>query len=306
MHGRQKELAALLTAQQTSTSDPTRGGLQRLALVEADSGIGKSFLLAEFEHQVAAEGVNVLAGKADRIENAVPYLGWRGVLARLLVLPPGVSEAAQRDTALAALGPELRPRAALLNAMLPLGLPETEETELLTPPQRASARVAFLLDLLTREAAKRPIVVTIDDAQWLDEASWSLVKVAAMEIPRLFFVLALQPPEDETQVKALAAAGAQRMELLELTEDEQDRLVMARLGAGRMGPELSALLRERTRGHPFFSVELAHALHDEGIIEVVDQTCRIASNIEAAQLSLPDTVHGTVTRRIDRLDPEVS
>jgi predicted ATPase/class 3 adenylate cyclase len=297
-------MEALLTAQQTSTLDLTRGGLQRLALVEADSGMGKSFLLAEFERQVAAEGVNVLAGKADRIENAVPYLGWRGVLARLLVLASGASEAAQRDAALAALGPGLRPHAALLNAMLPLGLPETKETEFLTPPQRASARVAFLLDLLRREAAKRPIVVTIDDAQWLDEASWSLVQAAAMEIPRLFFVLALHPPEDERQVKTMTAAGAQRLQLFELTEDEQDRLVMARLGAGHMDSELSALLRERTQGHPFFSLELAHALHDEGVIEVVDQTCRIASNIEAAQLSLPDTVHGAVTRRIDRLDPE--
>ena len=175
--------------------------------------MGKSFLLAEFERQVAAEGVNVFAGKADRIENAVPYLGWRGVLARLLVLPSGASEAAQRDAALAGLGPELRPRAALLNAMLPLGLPETKETELLTPPQRASARVAFLLDLLRREAAKHPIVVTIDDAQWLDEASWSMVEAAAMETPCLFFVLALHPPEDETQVENLAAAGAQRLQL---------------------------------------------------------------------------------------------
>ena len=304
MHGRHQELAALLAAQQASMRDDAHDSLQRLALVEAESGMGKSFLLAEFERQAAAGGATVLAGKADRIENAVPYLGWRGVLARLLNLSPGASEGAQREAALTALGPLLGPRAALLNAMLPLGLPETEETELLAPPQRASARLTFMLDLLRREAANHPLVVTIDDAQWLDQASWTLVEAAARETPHLFVLLAMHPPEDETHVKSMAAAGAQRLRLAELSEDEQDRLVMARLGADRIDSDLSALLRERTRGHPFFSLELAHALHDEGIIEVVDRKCRIASNIEAAQLSLPDTVHGTVTRRIDRLDPD--
>jgi len=51
--------------------------------------------------------------------------------------------------------------------------------------------------------------------------------------------------------------------------------VLARLGAERMTEELSAQLRGRARGHPFFCLELAQALRDEGLVEVVEGTCHI-------------------------------
>ena len=278
--------------------------LEALVLIEGEPGIGKSRLLAEFSQHASAEGALVLSGKADRFESSVPYLGWRGVLARLLGLQSRTSVEAQREAALAALGATLAPRAGLLNAILPLDLPESAETQMLSPPQRASARLALLIDLLRQAAAGQPVLVTIDDAQWLDDASWTLVEASARETPGLCIVLFMHPSDDDTRQQALASAGALRMRLGELSRHEQERLVLTRLKATRMSPELSDLLRARARGHPFFCLELAQSLHDEGIIEVVDGLCRIASDIEAARLSLPDTVHGTVTRRIDRLDPD--
>ncbi len=309
MHGREIELAALLnvlhaTAHPGESGPGRRDGLDALVLIEGEPGIGKSRLLAEFSQHASAEGVLVLSGKADRFESGVPYLGWRGVLARLLGLLSGMPVEAQREAALAALGAPLAPRAALLNAILPLDLPESAETQMLLPPQRAASRLTLLLDLLRKTAAEKPILVTIDDVQWLDDASWALVEASAREVPGLCLVVSMHPSDEETRQQTLAAAGALRMRLGELSREEQERLVLTRLRAARMSSELSELLRARARGHPFFCLELAQSLRDEGLIEVSDGLCRISSNIEAARLSLPDTVHGTVTRRIDRLDPD--
>ena len=308
MHGREIELAALLKAlhaagQRSQSVSREVGDLEALVLIEGEPGIGKSRLLAEFSQHASTEGALVLSGKADRFQSGVPYLGWRGVLTQLLGFQSGTSVAAQREVALAAIGGKLVSRAALLNAILPLDLPETAETEMLSPPQRASARHALLIDLLRQAAVGQTVTITIDDAQWLDDASWTLVEAVARETSNLCILLFMHP-SDDTRQKALKAAGALRLRLGELSRQEQERLVLTQLQATRMSPELSDLLRSRTRGHPFFCLELVQSLRDEGIIEVADGLCRIASDIEAARLSLPDTVHGTVTRRIDRLDPD--
>ncbi len=306
MHGREIELTALLETLHATAHRGTAkaDGLKALVLIEGESGIGKSRLLAEFSQQASAEGVLVLSGKADRFESGVPYLGWRGVLARLLHLQSGTPVEAQREAVLGALDSALAPRSALLNAILPLDLPESAETQTLSPPQRASARLTLLIELLRQAAVQQPVLITIDDAQWLDDASWTLVEAVAQEVPNLCLVTSMHPSDDDRRQQALVAAGAMRMRLGELSQQEQERLVLTRLRATRMSQELSELLRARARGHPFFCLELAQSLLDEGIIEVADGFCRIASDIEAARLSLPDTVHGTVTRRIDRLDAD--
>ena len=51
-------------------------------------------------------------------------------------------------------------------------------------------------------------------------------------------------------------------------------------------------------------LELAQALRDEGLVEVVDGTCHIVPRGNTTDLPLPDSVQGTVMRRIDRLDAE--
>ena len=297
MHGRERELTELM-----ATLKAAAVAVAQPVLIEGDTGIGKSRLLAELQQQAAQNGFAVTAGHADRVERRVPYRAWRGILAKLLGLDPMAPEEKQRADVLSALGPELARRAALLNAILPLALPEFEETQAFTPPQRARSRLALLLDLLRRAAVERPLLVTIDDAHWLDEESWTLAAAASREVPGLCLVLAMQPLEDDSRIKAFSAVSARQLRLGELSDEEHDRLALTRLGGERLARDLSEQLRARTRGHPFFCIELAQALRDEGLVEVVDGTCRIAAHNNATKLPLPDTVQATVTRRIDRLD----
>ena len=299
MLGRERELAELVAA-----IDAAAGGATQLVMVEAETGMGKSRLLAEFHRHTLASGGVVLNGYADRIERDVPYRGWRDVLARLLDVDLAASDTAQREAVLAALGPEFAAQAALLNVVFPLNLPETSDLQAVTLPQRAQLRLALLVDLLRRAIAERPFLVSIDDAHWLDEESWLLVEAAVRDVRRLCLVLAMQPLDDDSRLERLAAAGARRIRLGELSDEDQERLVLARLGAERLTEELSAQVRGRARGHPFFCLELAQALRDDGLIEVVEGTCHIVPSGNSSNLPMPDSVQGTVMRRIDRLDPE--
>ncbi|MFS8114176.1 AAA family ATPase [Rhizobium jaguaris] len=300
MYGRERELKRILSA----LEDAAQSGISRFVLVEAESGMGKSRLLAELHHRLATERSTTLGGVADRIEHRVPYRGWRGVLTQLLGLDAKQPESQRRAAALSALSPELAPRAALLNPVLQLDFPESAELEAMSAPQRVEARLDLLVSLLRRAASGGSLLVTIDDAQWLDDESWTLATKAVRAVRGLCLVMAMQPMEEDARIETLSDGGALRLKLDGLSDEEQDRLALTRLGAERISPDLANLLRARARGHPFFCLELARALHDEGLIEVVDGTCRIAQHLADDRLPLPDSIHAAVARRIDRLDLE--
>jgi predicted ATPase/class 3 adenylate cyclase len=300
MQGRERELSLILNV----LEDSAQSRKSHFVVVEAESGMGKSRLLAELHHRVATERTAVLSGNADRIEVRVPYRGWRGVLVQLLSLDPKQPETQRRAAALSALGPQLAPQAALLNPVLQLDFPESADLQAMGAQQRMEARLDLLVSLLRRAASGGSLLVTIDDAQWLDEESWALAAKAVREVPGLCLVIAMQPIEDDRRLERLFGDETLRLKLDGLSDEDQDRLALTRLGAERIAPDLAGLLRARARGHPFFCLELARALHDEGLIEVVDGTCRIAQHLAKDHLPLPDSIHAAVARRIDRLDLE--
>ncbi len=124
MHGRAPELAVLFDALAAAQAGGTG-----IVMVEADSGLGKSRLLTERCQRAAASGCLVLAGQADPIERRVPLQAWRGVMAKLLGLDgPSTRDVPSSPPALPSLGPDLDIHASLLNAVLPLDLPDSPQT----------------------------------------------------------------------------------------------------------------------------------------------------------------------------------
>jgi predicted ATPase/class 3 adenylate cyclase len=300
MYGRERELSLILDPLNASA----RAGTSQLIFIEAESGMGKSRLLTELHQRASAAGNSAFSGSADRIERRIPFRGWRDVFSQLLGLDLKQPGQERRASALNALGPELAAQAALLNAVLQLDFPSSAEVEALTPQQRLEMRLALLLSLLRRAASIRSLLVMIDDAQWLDEESWALAATAIREVPGLCLVMAMQPRPDDSRLKQLERDGALRLRLDGLSDEEQDQLALSQLGADSIAPDLADLLRDRTRGHPFFCLELVRSLRDEGLIEVANGACHISQPAAGERLPLPDSVHAAVTRRIDRLDLE--
>jgi class 3 adenylate cyclase len=87
MHGRDRELGALVAALDRACS-----GAVAAVLIEADSGMGKSRLLAELWGRAEAGGTTVLRGGGDPMERRVPFRAWRSVIAGLLGLDPAAAQ----------------------------------------------------------------------------------------------------------------------------------------------------------------------------------------------------------------------
>jgi class 3 adenylate cyclase/tetratricopeptide (TPR) repeat protein len=286
-----------------------RGDPGGVLLIEGEAGMGKSTLIEQLGQLAASLHVAVLLGAGDATEQSTPYYAWRGVFGRLLGIDAAGSAEARRARALQRLGPDEAALAPLLNAVLPLDLPETATTTTLDGPRRAEATRDLLLRLLGRAAARAPTLLLLEDAHWFDSASWALALAVSQRVRPLLMALALRPLSDDARDAATApleyaqlrAIARARLRLDMLAPAEVFALVCRRLGVAALPEPVADLIREKAQGHPFFSEELAYALRDAGLIGVVDGVCVIAPEADLAALSFPETVQGAIISRIDRL-----
>jgi len=314
--GRRAELSRL-----TACLNDVRAGDSRILLIEGDAGIGKSRLVEELSRLMRERGIAGLIGAGRSIEQQTPYRAWRDIFVSYFDLEEATDPEERRyrvRTHIRDVAPELEERVPLLNDMLNLDFPENELTASLDTHLRHESLVSLLLALLRTWAAEGPLVLVLEDAQWLDSLSWDLTlqMARALTVARepLLLVVVMRPLEGEvTRIEPQALAGMDEVErlLLEsMSPEETLLLAAARLGVADDGlpKPVAELVRTRAGGNPFFAEELVYALRDNDLITVKSKAgetrCLVSGDLEQAAKTLPDTIQGIVLSRIDRLPPE--
>jgi hypothetical protein len=269
--GREVSFAAVGAALQASRKGPV------VALVRGRSGLGKSALLRAFADaaRTGAAGVTtpavVLAGRCYEREQ-VPFNAFDSVIDALTGLLLGVPQHELASllppeiAALARLFPVLRRVAAIAEAC-PQGPQGDADAGSL---RRASA---VLQDMFRRIADRVPLVVMIDDFQWGDSDSVSLLLevLRGPDAPPCLVVLAageggaLPNPELAALVERLRATAPVLevgLEPLRLGEATALAEALLRRAPGELeGSELharAAAIASEAGGVPLFVRELAH------------------------------------------------
>jgi len=289
-----------------------RGGQGGVLVVEGEAGIGKSRLIEELRRQTNTMRLTAFILRGNSIEKSTPYQVWRPVFSQMLDLDV-LSEADARQAhilmMLEVLGPEFVRLAPLLNVVLPLDLPDNEHTAAMTGAARADSTRSLLSQILQTSVMASPKVVIVEDAHWLDSASWSLVHVITEQVRPLLLVVTLRPftdmaPADYLQLRQQPAVQA--LELAPLTLEETQTLVRQRLGVSKVPAAVMDLIWEKAEGNPFFSEELAYTLRDSGTVLIAEGECRLPPGTRNLRLlGFPDTVQGVITSRVDRLHPQL-
>jgi class 3 adenylate cyclase len=289
-----------------------RGGAGGCLVIEGEAGIGKSRLVRELLAQARGIGVEALVGAGLAVESGTPYFAWRPVLQQLFGLDRPAdeldAEGRQRWRQLVlgqieAEHPELLRAAPLLNAALPLDIPENDLTSQLSGHLRADNTDELVAALLAGRVRRGPLALVIEDAHWLDSASWRLIAMVRREVQTLLLVLVSRPRDDSAPIEygeLLAAPATRRLRLQSLPASEIEALVAQRLGVAALPAPLTEFILEKTDGHPFFSEELAYALREAGLIHVREGRCELG--VGGLQgVDFPDTIQGVIASRIDRL-----
>ncbi len=300
--GRDAELATL-----ARKLEGLRRGQGGVVVIEGEAGIGKSQLVSELVARAAGSGISPLVGGGDPIERSAPYHAWRPIFQTLL----GADEATDRETRLARVAnwlreePDLEPLAPLLDAVLPLDLAENELTGHMTGQVRLDNTNDLLVRLLGRASARGPKLVVVEDAHWMDSASWALMLRVARGVGGILLVVATRPvgPDFPEEHQALLQVADDILRLGNLATDDALALARLRLGVASLPPAAEELILRKSRGNPLHCEELSYTLRDAGLLTFEGDRCRVADGVDLASVGIPDGVEGIINDRIDRLAP---
>jgi DNA-binding CsgD family transcriptional regulator len=216
------------------------------------------------------------AGVDDAQERFGRVLFHRSVEAEALLSFAGLSDLLTE--VLDAVAPSLTPlRRRALEVALLLAEPGDE-----APDPRALGLA--LLDVLRALADDGPVVLALDDLQWLDPSSAGVVQMALRRLrdERVGVLATLRAaPGAAAPIELDRVFSEQRFERLwlgPLSLGALRRLIAERLGLELTRPEL-ARVQETSGGNPFFALELGRELQRTGTRPAAGQTLRVPESL---------------------------
>lgn len=215
----------------------------------------------------------------------------------------------RRRAARVALADELARSRPFLAALVDLHTPGSLY-EQLEPKLRFENTLAALKALILAESLRRPLVVHLEDAQWLDADSLAALRLLTRNIAEYpILILATGRYHDDGSPLSLPLdddVPQQRVDLGALERDGVRAVAEGMLGAA-VGAELAAFLAEKTGGNPFFVEQLALDLRERGLLVARDDpggAPRLALR-DSDEVELPHTINAVLIARLDRLAARV-
>jgi DNA-binding CsgD family transcriptional regulator len=260
IRGRDTELAVF-----GKLVDRVRSGSGAVLLVEGEAGMGKSRLLGEAVRM------------ADR-----------------LYVPVGIG-AAEPSESMAELAPLLR---ALFDGPEPL-LDRAGLSGLRAGPEERYWQLQDLQSLLERAAMVHPLLIVLDDVQWVDSGTVAALRALPTRLASLpiGWVLAMRPDQ---------GSGQLRSTLDHLADEGAEGLVLEPLGAEAVAemardvmqaePDQSLLqIAGEAGGNPFLLAELLEGLREEKLVRVDSGQATLTD------YRLPDRVSTSMHERLARM-----
>jgi predicted ATPase/class 3 adenylate cyclase len=296
--GRGEEIRRLEQAlQQTS------GGRGQAVAVVGEPGVGKTRLFFELTRAPAAEGWLRLEASAASYGVNTPYFALTALLRSYFDVEEGEPPDIAREkvtSRMFALDDRLADAVPAVLSLLEV-LPDGHPMRSLDSGRRRSAVQDAARRLLFREAQRQPVLLIVENLQWLDPDSRTLLERLMDALPsvRLLLLVNFRPEFEHawsnrsyyTQLRLdpLGAPGA-------------DELLAALVGADPGLAPLKSLLVRRTEGNPLFLEESVRALAETGGLEGRRGAYRLAGALHAVQV--PATIQALLAARIDRLAPD--
>ena len=237
----------------------------RALILAGEAGIGKSTLWLEGLVAARERGLRVLSTRPAEAERSFALAGLGDLFDAAL------------DDVLPALAP---PRRRALQVALLL-----EETQEPLAPRALGVAVRSALELL---AEGQPLLVAVDDVQWLDPSSTAALAFALRRTAApMRLLLARRSGTTATSLQsALPAPSVERLDVGPLSVGALQAVLRERLD--RVFPRPTLLrIHEMSGGNPFYALEIARALPDE-----LDPS---------GHLPVPETLEELLRARIDAL-----
>jgi DNA-binding SARP family transcriptional activator/tetratricopeptide (TPR) repeat protein len=281
--------------------EETLAGRGGVVMVEGSSGVGKTRLLDETAEDAQWRGLTVMRVECREDEQLEPFSSLRTALesglSRLRAEQLGALLHRLTLAHLARVVPRVR-------EWLP-GLPEPLPDERAAGTGRLPRAIG---QTLTALADLNPLVLMIDDAQWADEASLTLLADVAGDLERRPISLCLsyrdadakERPEVWKHLVAIdGSPGSARVTIEPFDLFGSTRLIEESLGVAAVPLDTAEGLYLETGGNPLLLLETLRTWHAETLAE---GTRDVSTAAVAAQVTTTGGIAQVVSRRFAGLD----
>lgn len=250
----------------------TMGTRPAALVIEGEAGIGKTTMWFEISEEAHRRGVRVVSSRPAQAESVLAYAAVADLLADV-------------DVEIVDALPELQ-RLAVNRVLLRAGSegPATDQ-------RVVAAAIGTLLETLASES---PVLVAVDDVQWLDPSSRAVLQFAARRLTGRVGILVTERCDalqgtTTSWLKLSRPEEIARLRLGPLSVGALHALLMRKLGRS-FSRAVMVRIAEVAGGNPFYSLELARAMDGQ---------------TPASHTGLPTTLADLVRVRLGRLDGDV-
>ncbi|APR76087.1 Signal transduction histidine kinase CheA [Minicystis rosea] len=310
LYGRARDIEALTTAFERALE-----GSRELVLVSGYSGIGKSSLVHEILKPLARQRGYFTNGKYDHYSRGAPssavIQAFDGLVRQMLT----ESEARilrWRSAILEALGPNGQVVCDVIPSLSHVLGPQPPVPALDPLEAQNRLRRCFLQFVSVFARHAHPLVLFLDDLQWIDPASLGLLRalLADDSLEALFFCGAYRDNEVSPAhpftlaIEELGRAGlvARDIVLAPLERPHLLEMLSDCLENDDCGP-LADVVQRKTGGNPFFVKEFVRSLHDHGALTHAAGSGWRWDLARIDALAYTDNVVDLMVRTIARLPP---
>lgn len=292
--GRQKEISILKRSFEEALSDGPK-----LVAVTGAAGLGKTRLLHLFIQSIQDKKPLFFEGRCMPYGQAVALYPIRRILRFYFHLSEGDSfERARFEVRGQASDSELNCAEDRVISLLKEMEGRDSGFEMV---KEAKKRTLFraLRDLLVSLAAQRPLIMTVHNMQWVDDASRQFLSfIARSPATAPILLVCLGRPDPEHWAPGVPD---RLIRLHPLSEKESLDLFSAALGSKSLDRRSRQELISKTGGNPLFLVEIAKTLKRRDLIVCGPMRCRLTLPVE--DLETPESIQGVLAARLDSLPP---
>lgn len=290
--GRQAEFDALSRCWQR-----TGQGEGGVVLLSGEPGIGKSRLVLALQHRLEEQHALLRYDCSPLHANSAFYPVIRH-LVQATCIEPACSHETVLDSLAALFAPAV-PTAldlALVADLLSVRSPSADPLPLFSPERRRE----LILDLLARQVAglarHRPLLMVVEDLQWIDPSSRSLLDRVAAAAPNLPILVVITQRSD-TPPPWPGTAGVERIALAHLGPAEIATLAVNTAGSTVLPAAALDAIVSRSDGVPLFAEELTRATL------AASSTDLSAGSRTPTRSAVPEALYASLMSQLDRLGP---
>jgi class 3 adenylate cyclase/tetratricopeptide (TPR) repeat protein len=293
--GRERELELLLDG-----FNRAKGGRGQAFSIVGEAGVGKSRLSYEFRTAIARENITFLEGRCLAYSRGEAYHPVIDMLKSNFNILEGEKDHNIRDkvkAGLKALGVDETHTLPYLLELL--SVKDSGIDAISMSPEARKDRIRESVKRIVLKGSEiRPLIMAIEDLQWIDKGTEELAKYMLDSIPaaRVLLIFTYRPDYVHTWG---GRSYHSQVTLNRLSNRESLAMVTNLLGTENIDRKLEELILEKTEGIPFFIEEFIKSLKDLGMIERKDIVYCLAKDI--ADIAIPGTIQDVIMARVDSL-----